>query len=115
MIILPLLYLVLSEAINFLDKNSLSLHFAVKGLQLEKKLFEALNFNGIYLIPVSRKELGYSHYFLYEKKEYILQFYYVKGFLTESTITQFRDQFLNGSKKMLIVTNAEITLKAPLI
>lgn len=113
MILLPLIYLSLCELIDFFDKESKPLLFAIKGLQFEKMIFDELQRNGVYLMKVPNpKDVRYEYLLRHNNKEYILHFHYNPKVVSEHTLNYSKDVCIKAEKKMIFITNGKLTSNA---
>lgn len=111
--LLPMAYISICELLNYFDKHSKEIQYTINGMKFEKIIRETLGKNGIFLSnELNPRESKYHYSFRFGKNEYILQFFYAKISISERELQTQKEVFLKANKKMLFVTNVELTENA---
>jgi hypothetical protein len=112
-IFLPILYLAVCGVIDFMDRNAGNLIYVIRGIKFENFIYDVLKENGIYPADVTDpKEKRYKKLIYLNQKEYILKFHYGKRPVSEFMIQAMRDIFIKEEKRMIFITNVELTQNA---
>jgi hypothetical protein len=113
LVFISFLYFVVSWFLEFLSANAKGILWEVQALRFSQFILDALKDIGIYVLNTNnRKELGYEKYIYHQNKETIIEFLFSKRPLTEFFIKNFKSTIMKVDKKMILITNKELTRSA---